>query len=611
MYSSLPYGGLNIGGRMRGGMPIGGRDATDALDDIIPKGLDNVSGQAAKAVFVKNPQIDITEDFKVPILYGPKTVRKQVTTSTNVSTSSIGYSEKIPMNNLVDRRLFIKTVFTGTLTGTASSGNIWKQGTDAPRYLPLHQSATSIEAKFNGESVTTPSADYISALGRYFNDLDYRRDFTGAPAMLDQSQAYSQTATSPLNPLGEYIGNDFQPPRGCQNVYFTIANNTGSSADFTITSYEPVMVSPFKWGHSAALSPAFANLTTLDLNYTLGNLSRIWSHDNVTNPVTNFAVNVTDVSSELHYTIISPQEDRPVNPMATYFYDYYNIQRFPTTVGSVSAGATSTVTTGMLNPPNVPSRFYIFLRDSNATRTDPAVPDAFANISAVTVQWNNETFLSSASEHDLWHMSKSNGLVDNWVSWKNYAGSVCCFEMGKDIGLNMLQVPGMVLNNQLQLTITFKNLSGRTVNYQAFIVCISPGAVEIRQGSARANIGVISASDILIARQSPFLNYQDVVGMQPYGGSFWSSLADIGKKVWSGVKDVARGLSPVANAVAPFLPYGSQISRGIDFVNKLPGGAMLGNGMRRRGGARKKKGGRRGGYVNEQFGDLMERLAIE
>jgi hypothetical protein len=99
-----------------------------------------------------------------------------------------------------------------------------------------------------------------------------------APSMLDQFQDYAEGAGSVRNPLSAYADNSFENTRGGYSGFTIdpqIAGNT--TATGSLTSYEPILVSPFCWGDKANFYASFAGIQNMSYTCTFGDLSRILS----------------------------------------------------------------------------------------------------------------------------------------------------------------------------------------------------------------------------------------------------------------------------------------------------------------------------------------------
>jgi len=104
------------------------------------------------------------------------------------------------------------------------------------------------------------------------------------------------------------------------------------------------------------------------------------------------------------------------------------------------------------------------------------------------------------------------------------------------------------------------------VNYTLYIITVSEGTFCIENNRSVAQIGVISKTDILTAKQhiSDFVNYEDVQDVM--GGNFLTGLKKFGKNLW-------HHLKPKLHAAYEFgkkaLPYVSSALNAARFVAPL------------------------------------------
>jgi hypothetical protein len=198
----------------------------------------------------------------------------------------------------------------------------------------------------------------------------------------------------------------------------------------------------------------------------------------------------------------------------------------------------------------IPRRFYIAVRRRNADRTY-LTTDTFGAITAISVNWdNNSGLLSSATQRDLYNMSRKNGLKMTWPQFCGTAGnganalnnnqistvgSIICIEMGSDIGLPDDQAPGQLGRYQLQLRVDGTNPSFTdTINYTMYIFVCSEGIFSIQDNTATTTIGVIDTQAIVNSSNWPSKSKYENQSM--YGGNFWSGLKNFASNVQSGVE---------------------------------------------------------------------------
>ena len=152
------------------------------------------------------------------------------------------------------------------------------------------------------------------------------------------------------------------------------------------------------------------------------------------------------------------------------------------------------------------------------------------------VSWNNYngTF-SNATAWDLYKMSVKNHCNLSWNEWSGgpvysagslstvvgTVGSPICIEMGTDIGLKDTEAPGMLGQFQFQATLNVVNTNQTSSVTPTLVVCVvSEGTFTIIDNRSVSQIGVVSAQDVLDAKQhlSDYVDYENVPEVN--GGNF-------------------------------------------------------------------------------------------
>jgi len=311
-------------------------------------------------------------------------------------------------------------------------------------------------------------------------------------------------------------------------------------------------------------------------------------------------------------------------------YSYYIIDRYPTDFNMpIYYNVSTQINSNNIQLNSIPRRIYLFARISNSVNLqNSASTDTFASIQSISINYNNNSgLLASATQFDLYNISKKNGVNLSWPEWSGgqypntgsntnsgqvgtfqsivttahpdgfsqtpLVGSVLCLEFGTDIGLPDTNAPGQILNSQLQITVNIVNTNPKAAmsltppttltTYTLYIVTISEGIWQITNLNSIPMIGVLSKEDILNATQIPGINYtaQDSVA----GGDFKHRLKKIGHRIYEGIKSaapIALDIAKIAAQVAPYvLPL---IGLGDDEMMEQ-GGVLIGAGRKKKGGA--------------------------
>ena len=418
---------------------------------------------------VRYPPTDINSHREFGILKGGSNVAIRIGTTTSFSNSNVTFS--LPPANpdtIYDRRMYIKYSVVFTFTGTAPAapnGNLLVPGCDALRAFPLSSVMSNVTLKINNTSNSINLKDGIQAFLRYHNYGNMRQiEYSAAPSMLDFFQQYSDGFNTNRNSLAQYGDDSFDYSRGgfTYDSILQTPNLLGvpgpASTVIHATITEPIWVSPLLFGSDQG--PGLIGIQSFELQIQWGDLTRMWSHDAVNgNTISNIAVDmVSGGTPALLITQIIPQ-DLQVIPKNSV-YSYFEMQNYSTNVGVLNAHGDpfsldfTTLASNNVQLGSIPRKVYIYARKRNADLTFND-PDVFAGIISISINWNGKDGqLSSASQNDLYNISKKNGCNQSWSEWKGntqfiqtnpatatpqqsfvgLTGSVLCLNFGEDIG---------------------------------------------------------------------------------------------------------------------------------------------------------------------------------
>lgn len=389
---------------------------------------------------------------------------------------------------MVDRKVLLNMQILVTLTGLDTGQPIFTPNFDAPRAHPLTYIINTINATINNTQVSINLSDVIDPLLHYWDPVAKREiDDSLSPSMLDQNQNYYDFGgAGTRNPLNTYMSSVSGADSGRGGFSFTVlpgATNTQAQilVDVSDYLYLPPFLSDQKDG------PGFIGVQTMDFNITLGDLSRVWSHNNVqghaltsvTAIIAQPPPGILVTAPKLLFNYITP--DPLMQIPRTCVYPYYEVQRYPTNIGNVTFGTPVQVQSANIQLHSIPLKMYLFLRRTNSTRT-AFTSDVFGRINNLSIQWNNRNgLLSSATIQDLYHMSQVNGLDLSWSQFNQYVGSPICIQFGRDICLQANECPGMLGTYQLQVNANVSNLnSSEVLNMDFYIVTVSEGSFTIQ-----------------------------------------------------------------------------------------------------------------------------------
>lgn len=341
------------------------------------------------------------------------------------------------------------------------------------------------------------------------------------------------------------------------------------------------------------------------------------------NPATLNAPTVTFNNPVLLFKYVTPSLLQKLPRSISY--PYFSVDRYPTVASSALApDAQVILQSNNIQLKSIPRKIYFFARRQNSDES-MTTTDTYFGIKNISVNWNNESgLLSSATQQDLYNISKKNGVNLSWSQWAGdysfvgqtpantskigLVGSIICLEMGTDIALREDECPGMLGTYQLQINATIKNINTvDTITPALYLIIVSEGVFTVLDNRSVSQIGVVSKMDVIDSRLSPFVDYNMLYNI--HGGNFWSSLKSFGQKVLHGLerahdfikqhKLLSKGLSAASliPQAAPFAGPASAVARTLGYGDGgvlvdpsqfAPYGPAEGAGRRK---AHKKRGG--------------------
>jgi len=500
---------------------------------------------------VMDPRININNNRTYAVLIGGSVNNFQQFPATNVNNDSVQITMNPPSNlMIVSKRILKKFSFDISITGTNTgpSNSLLVPGYYAPRFLPIMNITGAESLTINNDTLTqAPINQYFTELLRYNNEFDYRNSLLSlSPSMMDQAQNYSDTVASARNPLGTYTSDSYEVPRGGY-VGLEVLTNTKFAATLRLTVIEPIMISPLSFGKDCNTQPGFIGIENMSYSCTVGNLNRCMSFIqnqgapgviNITNIITNLA------SASILCNYLTPASRQPIPRQLVC--PYFGVTCYPTrTTTPIGNGQEVSITMQSIQVASVPRRLYLFARADDSLKTAYTSDATFAlgGGSPISVNWNNNIFLSSATTEDLYNISVKNKCNLNYSQYQNFTGCVVCLDFGTDIGLTD-QSPGMIGNYNLQITCRFKNTNTTAIAPTLYCVVVTEGTFNIDNGSCSHRLGVLSQADVVNARPVQGVTYKHAEDI--YGGNFFDSVKGAFNKANDWLKKskiISKGLS--------------------------------------------------------------------
>lgn len=570
------------------------------------------------------PRMDFHETSTFAIIKGGQLVTYYKYPATSFSNSNMTFNTLPPNNRLVlDRQAFIEVpmrlTFTGSIAGaTGAPVNLINTGKDAPRAYPIASITNTLTCSMNGADITLELSEALPALSRYHLNCQERSGFLSiADPMVDQYQEYGFGWGSIRNPLGEYGDSCDNTPMTRGSHSMSIVSNGATGAVIDVVFREPVILPPFLFdGHEAK---GLTNLDTLIFTWNLlPQLSRVWSHANtITAPGGNIIASsqISSLNVQIGGTDTTNLVNNPGVPTMwlcwvtaketvemprLVTYPWFNIVKYVTRISSVAPHYVpftgpviqQSISSNPIQLSSIPRKLYVFLKQANVVtyandNNSISTSDVAAGITKINIIWNNNSgILSQNTALELFEISVNNGYMGSYLQWSgeqtyNYgdqtvekaaSGSYFCAEFGKDIGLSSVEAPGIMGNYNLQVSVDYFNPNPvNDITYDMYLLCVYDGIVSIGAGSAFKQLGVISHSDVLNQSDENAIPYH--VLEKVYGGDFFSSVRDFGKKaidalkkghdfvkdrqlISKGLKGVPHPAAQVGSVVADILGYG-------------------------------------------------------
>ena len=503
---------------------------------------------------VKDSRIN---EIKPAVLYsvysGAAQNTYQTFNATSTSTTQISFNVSVPSENtILDRNVLISANYTFkiSLTGTTKVNDVlMKYGlTDAFQAFPLNSTITSINATINNTSVSVNTQDVLPMLLKLIPPRELAK-YQGTTATYVDSINFSTsggyivpnstTAISEnFNPLGSIHNttHDGIIPRGALPLNsITVVNSKGGgdatklsiitdtntiSADISVILTEPLFLSPFIFaGLNESTNQGFVGLNTLNLNINIdSSLKRFWSKlpNSAAGTYTISLTSITDAKLMLNF-LTTQITDRVQSKNVIPFVDYPRYITGVTNSSTIAAsGGSSSIKSQNIQLNQIPDLFVIALRKplANQTMVDANI---FLPIKNISINFNNASgLLSSATQYQLWEMSRDNGVHQSWLEWSGRAnsyfttldtadiagvdqfmrltaGSVLVINPAKDLSLPPNLSNGCIGQFNFQIDITGINYTNANITPELVIIPVNSGVFTTIAGSSSITTGLLTS----------------------------------------------------------------------------------------------------------------------
>lgn len=562
------------------------------------------------SVVTPNMQFHNSGTYAVPLgnmLYTPTVIP---TTAFDANGGTVTFQAQPPSNTVaMDRSIFVKWSIQVDITAIAgASGNAFDPGVfDAPRFAPMSQCVSTVSCNLNNSTVSLNTNFAINAFSRCnMDNNDTSFCLSLMPSRLDQFQNYSDAqnfaipngapgtntngapgsltgvVADPLQSFGQVDGN-YTGNRGAWSLTNLTNGNglpgTTQNASFQFTTMEPLWLSPF--GASTEDNYSLVGLTSFTVQFTLNNLTRVWSHSDhpnasIINPTTGIRVTIL-ANPELHVTWLTPSQ--AITIPDTVLYPFSAVVPYQTSTITAAPGVIWTQATQNIQLDTIPTRMIIFCERQQSTKTITTT-DTFALLKNISITFDNQSgILAQASQEDLYLESLKNGLQMTYLQYTRTVGSIFILDTCKNLCLTkMEEAPGQNENKQFQITTTWQNINQtQTIPFTVWILVINAGLITVSNGQIVQQTGVLTKADVLNSISDP--NKQV---MQPSASFFGGRVNDYGSGINSFFKKANKFVSGVGSTgrnvqgqMASFQPATGGYRPHRSFGRALIGGAMI------------------------------------
>jgi len=539
---------------------------------------------AFKTELVKDATIaDITPDLTYAVVSGASSTTYQQFTPSSNSNSSLNWSVQLPSESIVmgrDALLSTDMVITVNCGSVANAQYQVPVGNPAFQYgvdsafapFPFSQLISTASAQINNTAVSVNLQDILPQL-LAMNDREFLTSWNATTPSLPDGDygSYADGLGANNNPLAGYgnAGYDNQVlPRGAYPVSMAVVHNiTGGGVDtslistnvadtwvitLTIRVTEPIFLSPFMWSDARRNAQGLVGINNFSLTLNMippagtVNASGIpqtkmfCSSSPYISSIQAGSINGGSMfsSPQLFLRFLSTQpSDQLESKNVVPFTDIPRYITPASNAGPIASGATTTITTQNVQLNQIPSKFMIAVRNPYGS-SSIAQPSTFLTITSVSINLNNASgLLSSATQYDLWKLSRKAGSNQSWLQFKgsanrvglNYVagyglseiptgGSLLVLDPAVSLSLPESLSNGSLGSYNFQAQITVKNQYGYAISPEVVIMCVNDGIMVTNQGTSTTYTGILTRQMVMDAKEMKAIPMTEEVRL--VGGRF-------------------------------------------------------------------------------------------
>lgn len=543
-----------------------------------------MSSSDMKFFKVNDARLNIGDQLDVAVVKGASQITPAQRVADSKSLNSIQFNIDVPsLETVIDRKVYIKTKFTATITMKDNATILGWGDTNALASFPFHQIVNTIQLTTNSATTSINMQDWLPVLQRLFEQEDLGHYSSMCPTYLDYYASYADAvnASAEKNPFKNYQSGEHNKllKRGAFAVESITRATAGGKYVYTVqwSSFEPVLISPLVFKPCKENFQGMFGVNTLNITYNLNTSTNRWFRSGQTAGDIESVVLGSIDEATLYFQFLTPSPDTVLPSQCVVpFYQLQSYVDADVNIGNTVASAQITSKNITLN--QIPDLLMVWVVDKRDQNLDYKVADRFAPISYCKLNFNNQDgILSGATELDLYHYSLENGLNASWQEYNGKAfkaingasfdefktcGAPLILSFGKQINIpQAYYAPGSIGQFNLQLNLTVKNPNPSNTAFagQLIIGVLNLGLQINSKGSTSYFTALLKKDDVLQANEMDGHNELN----RMVGGAFFDNLKTVVKKamqaspqVVNAICDVAQKIAPVAKGVADAMGSG-------------------------------------------------------
>ena len=539
---------------------------------------------------------NLTDNITYAVMKGAQQITTAEFKSTSQSTSSIVFNVVVPsLETVIDRHVMLRATIRLKITGyAANTKQLINYGLrDCLGPFPLHQLINTMSCTINNNTVSANTRDLLPALLRMMDNRELARYNNTSPVAYDQYLNYSDMLTANNNSFSgvDGVSDPFIRPRGAFPLDQALSALSPAAAlvvsgdatavrtaYITFTVQEPLLLSPFLFGHPSSNNQGFYGIQNMSFNLNLGSANRVWRHFGTVGGGTSTIQNVEIDSVDncfLQFTYLSVHPSQQLTSRCVV--PYYEMSRYisnggkdipaytaPVVVGDKATPQTGSFSSSTISLNQIPDKFIIYLRKPGQTWVDS---DSFLPIRSINMNWNNASGVcSSFTQYDLWKCSVEAGSNQTWDEFRGFTsrqgsatettagtgagvlvptcGSVLMLDVGKHVNLiDDFYAPGSIGNFTFQITINCENY-GAAFTPEIVIITMNSGSFATERGTSSTYTALLTKEDVLAASQQEPVSHSEARRM--VGGGFLDGLKSVFRWFGNNHKAIGSTLGNVA-----------------------------------------------------------------